>query len=81
MCVGAPGEARKCAVCKNERFCFNYSHNEPKVDLKLWGSTLYVTCDGGREISRERLRVVRVNGTVARLHSAPVRPSRSLAQL
>ena len=29
MCVGAPGEARKCAVCKNELFCPNYSHNEP----------------------------------------------------
>ena len=31
MCVGAPGEARKCAVCKNERFCPNYSRNEPYV--------------------------------------------------
>ena len=29
MCVGAPGEARKCAVCKNELFRSNYFHNEP----------------------------------------------------
>jgi len=41
MCVGAPGEARKCAVCKSERLRPNHWHNEPwRRDMHVCASAI-----------------------------------------